>query len=97
MKTLLEEKPKAVVLQCDDYYESIVFIRDRLWEDEPRSYEILFQDSSYHNSYLGFWGRLKLAYKTFKRKPVNYTGIYSEDKEKIKNFFEQCLALVNED
>lgn len=86
----------SAILQCDDYRETLVFIRDRSELCES-GYEFLIQDGYAHNYYESFWGRLKLAWRTFKGKPTNYTGIYTEDKEKVKNFLEQCLNMIYED
>ena len=46
---------------------------------------------------MGIKGRFKRAWKAFWAKPLCYTGVYCEDKEKMKKFLTDCLELINEE
>ena len=46
---------------------------------------------------IGVKGRFKRAWKAFWAKPLCYTGVYCEDKEKMKKFLINCLELINEE
>lgn len=89
-------KVKQITLRCDDYAEACVFtkyVHDQIDTD----YEITIEDSYTGGDYRGFFGRLKRARKAFIDKPVVYTGIYCEDKEKMKKFLIDCLELIDTD
>ena len=92
-----------VTLRCDDGAEAIVFTRyeyapkytpDDIIEDID--YEISIEDSYTGGDYRGFFGRLKRAWQAFIDKPVMYTGIYTQDKEKMRQFLVDCLNLIDE-
>ena len=86
-------KTQQVQLRCDDNAEAVVFTKYS-YDDLDTSYEINVEDSYIGGDYKGFCGRLKRAWKAFTGKPVVYTGIYCEDKEKIKKFLTNCLELI---
>lgn len=96
-----------VTLRCDDGAEVVVFTKynfktlihrnehtDSIKEDI--SYEICIKDDYTGGDYKGFFGRLKRAWRAFWDKPVVYTGIYCEDKEKMRKFLCNCLDLIDE-
>ena len=96
---------KQITLRCDDKAEACVFAR---YDCKPimkltdgvvggdTNYEITIEDSYIGGDYKGFFGRIKRAWKAFTDKPVVYTGIYCEDKDKMKKFLTDCLALIND-
>lgn len=88
-------KNEQIVLRCEDGQEAIVFnkyIHGN--QDQDINYEINVEDSFVGGDYKGFFGRLKRAWKAFRVKPVVYTGIYCEDKDKMKKFLTDCLELL---
>lgn len=93
---------EKVILRCEDGQEAVVFTKyeyapkympDEIIEDID--YEICIEDSYVGGDYKGFFGRLKRAWQAFINKPVTYTGIYSQNKEKMRKFLTDCLALVD--
>ena len=98
---------KTVTLRCDDNAEAVVFTKykyekaimkltDDIVEFDD-NYEITVEDSYVGGEYKGFFGRIKRAWKAFWDKPVVYTGIYTEDKDKMRKFLQDCLNLIDED
>lgn len=87
---------KQVTIRCNDGQEAAVFSRYD-FNNSNSTYEISFEDSYIGGNYKGFFGRLKRAWRAFINKPVVYTGIYCEDKEKIRKFLADCISLVIED
>ena len=93
-----------VTLRCDDGAEAVVFTKypkyhfytenDKIDDD---SYEICIEDDYVGGDYRGFFGRIKRAWRAFCDKPVVYTGIYCEDKDKMRKFLQDCLNLIDED
>lgn len=87
---------KQAIIRCNDGQEAAVFSRYD-FNSLNSTYEISFEDSYTGGNYKGFFGRLKRAWRAFISKPVVYTGIYCEDKEKIRKFLADCISLVIED
>lgn len=95
-----------VTLRCDDGAEAAVFTkytystiasRTALLDPDSISYEICIEDDYVGGDYKGFFGRLKRAWKAFTDKPVVYTGIFTEDKQKMRQFLVDCLNLIDKD
>lgn len=87
---------EQVQLRCDDKREAIVLSVNK-YDGQIDDYELSFEDSYIHNKYSGFIGRLKRAWRAFIDKPVYYTSIYTEDKNKIKQFFIDCIELIDKE
>lgn len=95
---------KTVTLRCNDNAEACVFTQyehksimnlpDGVVKRDI-DYEITIEDNYIGGDYKGFFGRIKRAWKAFWDKPVIYTGIYCEDKEKMRKFLCDCLALID--
>lgn len=94
-----------VTLRCDDgaeavvftkYTHSTVYIREDIVDSDSISYEISVEDDYIGGDYKGFFGRIKRAWRAFTDKPVVYTGIYCEDKDKMRKFLCNCLDLIDE-
>ena len=94
-----------VTLRCDDGAEACVFTkytydtiasRTALLDPDSMSYEICIEDDYVGGEYKGFFGRIKRAWRAFWDKPVVYTGIYTEDKDKMRKFLCDCLDLIDE-
>ncbi len=94
-----------VILRCQDGQEAVVFTKytyntvcsmAAILDPDSISYEICIEDDYIGGDYKGFFGRLKRAWKAFTGKPVIYTGIYCEDKEKMRKFLADCISLVVE-
>ena len=78
---------KSVEMRCDDRAENLVFSCDNY-----DGYDITIEDS-----YCGpRYNRFVRAWKAFWGKPIYYSGVYTEDKEKVKRWLLDCLHLVNE-
>ena len=86
---------KNVYLRCDDNAEAVVFSKYK-WEDDDVSYEINVEDSYCGGDFMGIKGRFQRAWRAFFAKPIYYAGIYSDDKNRVKNFLEECLSLIEE-
>lgn len=96
---------KKVALRCDDGAEAVVltkYIHSPILPNGVKfgneiDYEICVEDDYIGGDYRGIFGRIKRAWRAFADKPVVYTGIYCEDKEKMKKFLTDCLALIDEE
>ena len=99
-------KQEQITLRCEDGAEAVVFTKytyekaiirlpDSLIEFED-NYEINVEDSYVGGDYKGLFGRIKRAWRAFWDKPVVYTGIYCEDKDKMRKFLCDCLDLIDE-
>lgn len=93
-----------VTLRCDDGAEAVVFTkytfssicsRAAILDPDSINYEITVEDNYIGGNYKGFFGRIKRAWRAFWDKPVVYTGIYCEDKEKMRKFLTNCLELID--
>lgn len=95
-------KNEQIVLRCEDGQEAVVFTKYIHNPTLPNGvkfgneidYEINIEDTYVGGDYKGFFGRLKRAWKAFRAKPVVYTGVYCEDKDKMKKFLTDCLELL---
>lgn len=96
---------EQVVLRCEDKQEAVVFSKYtyksimNLTDGQVKlndGYEIMVEDSYVGGEYKGFFGRIRRAWRAFTDKPVIYTGIYCEDKNKIRSFLYDCIALIEE-
>ena len=89
-----------VTLRCDDGAEAAVFTKYNFYTESNKvndfSYEFCIEDDYTGGDYKGFFGRIKRAWSAFIDKPVVYTGIYCEDKEKMRKFLIDCLDLIDE-
>lgn len=85
---------ERVYLRCDCGAEVAVFTRYE-YEDGDISYDISIEDDYLGGDYKGFFGRIKRAWKAFMDKPVVYSGIFCEDKEKMRKFLTDCLTLID--
>ena len=88
-------KQECVTLRCDDGAEAIVFSKYTYTYANNISYDISVEDSYIGGEYKGFFGRLKRAWRAFIDKPVTYTGMCTDDKEKIRKFLTDSLALLD--
>ena len=86
---------KQITLRCDDGQEAVVFTQYIFSEDDI-NYEINVEDSYQGHIYSGLLGRFRRAWAAFRAKPVIYTGIFTEDPIKMKNFLTDCLKLMTE-
>ena len=89
-------KQEQVTLRCKDGQEAVVFTT-YIYDAREPSYEINIEDSYIGGDYRGFFGRIKRAWKAFWDKPVVYTGIYCDDKNKMRKFLYDCINLITED
>lgn len=88
-------KTKSVSLRCVDHAEMAVLTR---WEYSVLGdvdYELNIEDAYCGGDYMGIKGRFKRAWHAFWAKPVYYTGIYCEDKERMRKFLTDCLELID--
>ena len=88
-----------VTLRCDDGAEAVVFTK-YIYNPIVKNnidYEITIEDSYTGGDYKGFFGRIKRAWRAFWDKPVVYTGIYCEDKDKMRKFLQDCINLIDKE
>lgn len=86
-------KDRNVYMRCDDSAEAIIFHKYE-YENNKTSYEIAVEDAYCGGDFMGIEGRFKRAWRAFFAKPICYTGIYSDDKDRMQNFLEECLSLI---
>lgn len=90
---------KSVEMRCDDRAENLVFTK---YEYEPyQTIDSVVHDVDYEitleDSYCGpRYNRFVRAWKAFWGKPIYYSGVYTNDKEKVKKWLRDCLALLEE-
>ena len=98
-------KQEQITLRCEDGAEAVVFTkythstvcsRAAIVDPDSISYEICIEDDYIGGDYKGFFGRIKRAWRAFTDKPVVYTGIYCEDRDKMRKFLIDCLDLMGE-
>lgn len=89
-------KSDRVTLRCDDGAEVAVFEK-YTYNDGDINYEFSIEDDYVGGDYKGFFGRIKRAWRAFWDKPVVYTGIYTEDKNKMRQFLVDCLNLIDKE
>ena len=99
-------KFNKVVLRCDDGAEACVFTKynfrtmycnsNESGIKDEFNYEICIEDDYVGGKYKGFFGRIRRAWRAFWDKPVVYTGIYCENKDKMRKFLCDCLDLIDE-
>lgn len=89
-------KQEQITLRCEDGAEAVVFTKYVYKYDNSVAYDISVEDSYTGGDYKGFFGRIKRAWRAFWDKPVVYTGIFCEDKNKIREFLAECLHLIDE-
>ena len=98
-------KQEQITLRCEDGAEAVVFTKytykniAKITEDQVKlsdGFEIMVEDSYIGGDYKGFFGRIRRAWRAFWDKPVVYTGIYCEDRDKMRKFLCDCLDLIDE-
>lgn len=87
-------KQEYITLRCDDGAEAAVFTK-YTHHILDINYEFTIEDSYTGGDYKGLFGRIKRAWRAFWDKPVVYTGIYCEDKQKMRKFLQDCLNLID--
>jgi hypothetical protein len=96
-----------VILRCEDKQEAVVFTKyefktpvyhsdGNISIEKDIDYEISVEDSYIGGNYKGLFGRIKRAWRAFIDKPIVYTGIYCEDKDKMRQFLGDCLNIVED-
>ena len=89
---------KEIELRCDDHAENIVFRKYEYESYLPDSiqkdidFEINLEDSYCRTR----CNRFVRAWKAFCAKPIYYSGIYTRDKEKVRKWLLDCLALLGD-
>lgn len=89
------EKFKNIYFRCDDNAEMVVFTK-YIWNDGEQNYEFSIEDSYCGGDYMGIKGRFKRAWRAFWKKPICYTGVYCQDRVRMKDFLKDCLNLLEE-
>ena len=97
----MKKRYQDVSLRCEDHAETVVFSK-HTWNYEDNNcydvdYEFTIEDSYCGGDYMGLKGRFKRAWNAFFAKPIYYTGIYCENKERVKKFLKDCLDLIEND
>lgn len=89
----LLDQSKVVSLRCEDCAEVISLIGHN-WSNGDVDYEIVVEDAYCGGGYSGFFGRIRRAWSAFWAKPISYTGVYIEGKDRIRVFLEECVQLI---
>ena len=92
----MKKQYQDIYLRCEDHAETVVFSK-HTWNDGDVDYEITIEDSYCGGDYMGLKGRFKRAWMAFFANPICYTGIYCEEKERVKKFLKDCLDLIEND
>ena len=91
-------KTTNVRLRCDCNGEELVFTRyDYSNPNFETDYEVNIEDSYCGGDYMGIEGRFKRAWKAFFAKPIYYSGISVADKEKLRKWLNDCLAVIDKE
>ena len=91
-------KTTDVRLRCDCNAEELVFTRmDYSNAAFETDYEVNIEDAYCGGDYMGIKGRFKRAWKAFFAKPIYYSGISVADKEKLKKWLTDCLAVIDKE
>lgn len=85
--------PESIYLRCKDHAEMLVFTQNK-WKCGETDYDISIMDAYTGGDYKGIKGRFKRAFKAFFNKPIYYTGIYCENKDRVQKFLSDCLSLI---
>ena len=86
---------KEVNMRCDCNAEMATFIRYD-WQHNDTNYELGIQDAYCGGDYMGIRGRFKRAWRAFWAKPIYYSEVYCEDRQRMRKFLEDCLNLMDE-
>jgi hypothetical protein len=87
---------KTVIIRCEDNAEACVFTRYE-FNNQLDGFDFSIEDSYVGSRYSGFIGRLRRTWSAFWGKPVIYASVIVEDRERMKKFLTDCLALVEEE
>ena len=90
---------KTVELRCDDHAENLVFIRYEY--ESTQTPDSIIRDIDFEinleDSYcVSRCNRFVRAWKAFWGKPIYYSGICTKDKEKVRKWLNECLALLED-
>ena len=86
---------KNLYLPCEDGAETLVF-RKYIFGDGDISFDIGVEDAYCGCNCMGITNRFKRAWHAFFAKPISYSSIYCEDKNKLKRFLSDCLTCIEE-
>lgn len=90
----MSHKLLRVSIPCEDNDETLVFDRT-VWDRNDEMLEFSIMDS-----YIGkrehhcISGRFRRAWRAFNAKPICYAGIIVTDKERVRMFLNECLAVL---
>lgn len=91
----MTENITSAYIRCEDHAETVEFNHIK-WNNDDIDCEINIVDSYCGNDFMGITGRFKRAWKAFWAKPICHSGIYIDDPERARKFFEQCIAILDE-
>lgn len=91
------DKIKTAMIRCTDNAENLVFVK-YICQDGDVWYEMNVEDAyCCGHEFEGFIGRVKRAWSAFIARPVSYAGIVVENRNQMRQFLTQCLALIDEE
>ena len=85
----------TVTIRCEDDMEAVVFHK-YVYRDGEDSYEINVEDCYCGTNTKGLFARLHRAWHAFKANPICWTGVFVKDKERMRTFLNDCLALLDD-
>ena len=84
---------KYAELRSDDRSENLVFTKICL-NAKNTWYEFCVEDAYCSGEYFGLKGRFKRAWHAFFAKPISYTGMIIQDKDRLETFFSECQRIL---
>lgn len=93
----MSHKSMSATIRCDDNAEMLVFNRI-VWTENDELLAFSIMDSYIgKKQYQGLWGRFRRAWHVLFAKPICYTEIVTTEKERVGDFLNECLAILNSD
>ena len=86
---------KNIFLRCSDNAETAVFTKYN-WLNSKSDYELSIEDAYCGGDMMGIKGRFVRAWHAFWAKPICFTSVFCEDKERMKKFLRDCLDLIED-
>ena len=88
-----DKQETRVLLKCS--CGCCMFVAEKtVWNDGEIWYNITVQDSRYDHDNTTFWSRIKGAAKILFGKPVYYSDVVIENKERFKAFVDEMYELI---
>lgn len=85
----------SAFIRCNDHVEILMFEKS-IWAADDELLEFSIMDSYIGSQeYQGLFGQLRRAWHALFAKPICYAGIVVTEKERVRVFWEECLAILS--